>query len=94
MTDINLEYVNPHDVDECNDGMTRLRAERDEALRSKELAIRCAVGLEQELAEVRGDLTLAINRLALYESRQERIDLPAPDTHAMTGQEEIGAVGV
>jgi len=94
VTDLNLEYVNPHDVDECADGMNRLRGERD-------LARSVAVSLEQEnaqlmteLAEVRADLTLTINRLALYESRQERIEMPAPEAHVMTGQDEIGGVGV
>lgn len=96
MTDINLEYVNPHDADECADGMNRLRAERD-------LARRVAVSLEQEcaqltseLAETRADLTLAINRLALYESRQERIEMPAGNIvpYVIDGQDEIGGVGV
>lgn len=91
-----MERVDPHDSQECHEGMDRLRGERD-------LARRVAVSLEQEcaqltteLAETRADLTLAINRLALYESRQERIEMPSPDIGFMgiTGQEEIGGVGV
>ena len=49
MTDLNLEYVNPHDVDECAQGMDRLRGERD-------LARRVAVSLEQENAHLEAQL--------------------------------------
>jgi len=95
MSDLNLEYVEPHDLTECEAGLARLRGERDEARQSLELAIRCAVGLEQELAEVSADLTLAVNRLALYDARQERLEyVTPPDAHVMTGQDEIGGVGV
>lgn len=43
--DVNLERVDPHDPDECRDGMNHLRGERD---RARDLAQR----LEEELSQV------------------------------------------
>lgn len=45
MDDINLETVNPHDPQECDAGLKRIRGERDRARNT-------AVALEQDNADL------------------------------------------
>lgn len=94
MTDLNLEHVDPHDPDECADGMNRLRAERDDARRQRDSARMWGIEYERENLELKGEVNRLTARLVMHEGRRERIELPAPDAHVMTGQDEIGGVGV
>ena len=94
MSDINLEYVNPHDADECAAGMDRLRGERDEFRRQLESARLWAIEYERENLALRAENVSLANRLQLHESRQERIEMPLTRETPINGQEEIGGVGV
>jgi len=74
VTDLNLEYVNPHDVDECAQGMDRLRGERD-------LARRVAVSLEQENAHLESQLARERGMVGRLTARlvAHGIDVPNDD---------------
>lgn len=50
MIDHNLETVNPHDPEECDSGLKRIRDERDEARNERDRARTTAANLEAELA--------------------------------------------
>ena len=74
MTELNLEYVNPHDVDECAAGMARLRDERDRAI---DWAVRLENDerrLQEALDRERGFVGRLTARLVAH-----GIDLPGED---------------